>query len=193
MLIPLGFWAASAGGGAGAGSFDLLETQVLASSAASVTFSSLDTLAAGYQHLQIRMMTRTTENRDFAGNLVRFNSDAGSNYATHNLLDTAGLASEGSVSQTSASAGICAGGFWNASNYPATVLDILDPFESTKNITMRAFAGGIENASNFKRYISLQSSLWNNTAAATTINIRPSLGSFTANSRFSLYGIKAGA
>jgi hypothetical protein len=68
-MLLLGVLQAQAAGQVAAGSFDLLETQVLTSSAASVTFSSLSTYAADYQHLQIRIVSKVQTGYGRLGNL----------------------------------------------------------------------------------------------------------------------------
>ena len=184
MLIPLGFWAASAGGGA-AGSFDLLETQVLSSSAASVTFSGLSAYAADYQHLQIRVALSSGPARYG----LRFNGASSvGNYAFHYLFGSGSSVLSGGSSggTTFTSAITCGIGTTLASS---SVIDILDPFETTKNTTIRSLSG-------VSTQLALWSGVWLNTNSTTSIEIlgteNPTLN-FAVGSRFSLYGIKAGA
>lgn len=189
MPFGLGFFATAGAGGA-AGSFDLLESQVLGSDTASVTFSSLSTYASTYQHLQLRLVTRTTRNtRD---DHLRF---------TFNGTGTSGswhiLYGNGSSVSTSAgtSDGLIFGVFsiaaatQTASSFTPMVLDLLDPFETTKNKTYRYLTGmtGLNNI------VELGSGGWFNTSALSSIKIEnanePS--NLVTGSRFSLYGIKA--
>jgi hypothetical protein len=67
----------------------------------------------------------------------------------------------------------------------AFVCDILDPFETTKNKTIRSLAGYGSGGN-----VNLYSGLWINTSALTSITILASSGNFASASRFSLYGIK---
>jgi hypothetical protein len=185
MPFGLGFFATAGAGGA-AGSFDLLETQVLGSSASSVTFSSLSTYAATYQHLQIRMLTKNTTN-DFSNNFAaRLNGDTGSNYRDHRLFGNgSSVSSAASASSTFMTCGRFARS--SGSTFSPGVIDILDPFETTKNKVIRAFYGSFEDS-----FVMLNSGLWINTAAVTSITFIGNEGqSFATNSRFSLYGIKA--
>ena len=63
------------------GSFELLETTTLATSASSITFSSLSAYATDYKHLQIRAVTRDTRAISGANNVtMRFNGDTNANY-----------------------------------------------------------------------------------------------------------------
>ena len=182
MLIPLGFWAASAGGGAAGGAaFDLLETQVLASTSASVSFTSLSTYAADYQHLQIRMAANSSS---IGGNyLMRFNADTGSNYAGHFLVGTGSSVLSGKTSNTTD----LALGTIIGSQFGAAVCDILDPFVSTKNTTVRSLVGNTT-----QNRIDLMSGVYLQNTAISSINLRPDAGSWLTGSRFSLYGIRGG-
>lgn len=193
MPFGLGFFAVAGAGGA-AGSFDLLETQVLGSSAASVTFSSLSTYSGTYKHFQIRATTRT--NRSGADSdpvYLRFNSDSGSNYTRHalggyNFGGTSAVYSNAATSQTSlflAEAMPVASSTTNA--FGAFVTDILDPFDTNKNKTVRTLVGMNAAWSS----VELRSGAWLSTSAVTSILIAPLVGTqLVAGSRFSLYGIK---
>ncbi len=193
MPFGLGFFA-TAGASAAAGSFDLLETQVLGSGQASVTFSSLSTYST-YQHLQLRITTRT--NRSGADSdpvVMRFNSDSGANYATHGLIGY----NFGATTAVSSNNGTSTNHLFlteampvnssTANSFGAMVVDILDPYETTKNKTVRTLAGMKDAWSS----VEIRSGVWLNTAALTSLTILPLLGSqLVANSRFSLYGLKA--
>ena len=71
MPIPLGFFAAA--GAVAGGSYDLLETTILSSNAASVTFSNLNNYAADYQHLQIRAVVKGSLGTFYSGWRTRLN------------------------------------------------------------------------------------------------------------------------
>jgi hypothetical protein len=78
-MLLLGVLAAQAEAAApaAAGSYDLLETEILTGTQASVTFSSLNsTYGADYQHLQLRIVTR--DNRGISGtNNIRLQVNSG--------------------------------------------------------------------------------------------------------------------
>ena len=192
MLIPLGFLAAS---GVSAGSFDLLETQVLGSSAASVTFSSLSTYASTYKHLEIRASVRTDRSgADSDPVVMQFNTDTASNYSRHGLGGyyiggSRAVYSNGAASQTSimVSENVPVSGS-TASAFGSFIVDILDPFETTKNKTARSFSGMNASWSS----IELRSGAWFSTSAVSSVLLKPLVGgNFVTNSRFSLYGWKA--
>ena len=176
---------------------DILAEEVLGSSQASVTFSSLDTLAAGYQHLQIRTTARSDRASDTNSRLfLRFNSDSGANYFSHELGGTGSSVFSSYINSYSGSynTGIVNIHTTPASSAPANafggcVYDILDPFETTKYTTTRFFGG---QAQSHNRIV-LVSGAWANTDALTSITITDIHGNLVSGSRFSLYGLKASA
>lgn len=193
MPIPLGVLAVAGAGAAGAGAaYEWLETQVIGTAVASITFSNVNTnYASTYQHLQVRMTGRVTGSQSGSGAAIRlrFNSDTGNNYRAHQLY---GDGSSVVSNESGATSGIGLQRFTDggatASAFGAIVLDILDPFETTKNTTTRQL-GGNANNSNF---IFMNSGLWVNTAAITTIYFEPQVGTnFAIGSRFSLYGLRS--
>tara|TARA_R110000822_G_scaffold26544_3_gene79846 strand:+ start:427 stop:993 length:567 start_codon:yes stop_codon:yes gene_type:complete len=184
-LIPFGFWAASGAGGAGA--FDLLETQTLASNAASITFTALDTLAAGYQHLQIRFAARSADSVTGARDLgIRLNGDTGTNYSYHNLRGTGSAvqALGGSTTNVMFQEEVFVGNSEASGIFGSGVVDILDYNATSKFTTIRTLLG--YNASSSR--LALSSGSWRNTDAVTSVLLYPNSGSILAGSRFSIYG-----
>jgi hypothetical protein len=180
-LFPLGILSA-AGAGEVAGAFDLLETNILGSAQASITFSSLGTYSPTYKHLQIRMVAALDGNAAIDAYL---NGDTGANYAGH-LLRGDG-SSVTSFARSSSSTLQIADSQAVTNVFPAAVVDILDFASTTKNTTIRSFTGDAGN----KTFIQIWSGLWNNTAALTSIELYGrSATNLIAGSRFSLYGIK---
>jgi hypothetical protein len=182
MPFGLGFFATAGAGGA-AGSFDLLETQVLGSSQATVTFSSLNAYAATYQHLQIRVSANVVTSA--ANQYLRFNGST-SSYSSHYLEGTGSSVISGHIASVTNRANfmICNA---DSNNFAAAVIDILDPFETSKNKTIRSFAGSARSGSN---WLGLYSGAWYSTDAITSIELGFG-NNWTQYSRFSLYGIKA--
>ena len=184
-LFPLGILSAAAGGVAFESDYELIETQILGSDQASITFSSLGTYSSTYKHLQIRATIRDT--RGITGpnsSFMRFNGDTGSNYSGHRLR---GDASVESYAQTSSTSFIFADNPSNSDtsgNFSGAVTDILDPFSTTKYTTARTL-NGYGN-----KIIGLYSGSWRDTSALTSISITGTSGDLAQFSRFSLYGIK---
>jgi hypothetical protein len=180
MLIPFGILSA-----AGIGSdYELIETQILGSAAASITFTGLATYASVYKHLQIRALARTTRAAATDGGYIRLNGDTGSNYAHHTLYgDGTSVLSINSPSQAQMAILGVVGNTATANMFVPSVLDILDAYSSTKNKTLRSLNGITA--------IGLSSGLWMNTASLTSITLTTQIGpNWLAGSRFSLYGIK---
>jgi hypothetical protein len=143
-----------------------------------------------YKHLQIRGMGRTNRNsaRDQMG--VRFNSDNGSNYSTHELNgDGATVTALGTVNYNSMEYGFALGAATATSGIVGGgIIDILDYANTNKNKTIRSLGGADTNGAG---KVMLGSGAWYNTTPVTSITILSSTGSsFVQHSRFSLYGIK---
>jgi hypothetical protein len=188
LLGILNSQAAAAGGGA---AYDLLETQVLTSSASSVTFTGLGSYS-DYKHLQIRGVFKLAVGTSGAFDLyTTFNSDTSGIYATHRLYGTG--ASVVSTSSTALSnftftdivpRGADVG---EIGNYGVGVMDILDFSKTTKNTTLRFLAGAYTTE---EKTIGLFSGLYNSTSAITAVSLFiPGANLFTG-SRFSIFGIK---
>jgi hypothetical protein len=186
-FILLGILNAQVEAAGGAGSYDLLETTVLTSSASSVTFTGLDTLASGYQHLQIRAVMQDTSagtSLEVVG--VQFNGDTTNSYARHTLLGNG--SSVVSDNTTSFGSILLVGAAGRETNiFGASVIDILDFSSTSKNTTLRALTGGNASAANT---IALSSGGYFKTDAITSVTMIARGTAFATNSRFSLFGIK---
>ena len=170
----------------GAGSYDLLQTEILTGSQASVTFSDLGDYAADYQHLQIRAAARDSRSDIFGVTLITLNGDTGANYSAHTLRGNGSTVTSGGAGSASniniETSGNTAGGFGGF------VLDLLDPFETTKNKTLRVIYGRAEGGD---PAVALVSGARYNTEAISSITFTPNASaSYVANSRFSLYGLR---
>jgi hypothetical protein len=185
MLIPFGFLA-SAGGAAA--DYELISTQVLSSNTPSVTFSGLNTAAAAFKHLQLRVVVRSSNGAASDSLGLRFNSDTGSNYAEHVLYGNGSNVLSGSgASQTLMSAATITGNSAAANIFGGGVIDILDFSQTTKKKTVRSLSGN-----QAQPFVQLRSGLWNSSAAVTSINLFSANGAtnLLTGSRFSLYGLK---
>jgi hypothetical protein len=193
MLIPLGILA---GSGGVEGDYELIATEILGSAQSSVVFD-VSTLASTYKHLQIRAAVRSTATHSNRVNAsLRFNSDSGTNYSAHTLIGTgSSVVSEArvSVNRAERALGDATVPTANAAAnvFGAIVLDILDPFSTTKAKTTRTLSG---QANSSDPRIGFCSGRWGSTAAVTAIELyTDDSGGFynwAANSRFSIYGIK---
>jgi hypothetical protein len=183
-LIPLGILS-SAGSSQVVGAYELIESRFLASNTASVTFSNLGDYATTYKHLQVRATLRDAGANTSWG--FRFNSDSSNSYARHQLEGNGSNVVAGAG--TSESAGFLGGGANSGSGaniFTALIIDIVEPFSTTKNKTIRVLGGCAA-----PNTINLVSSLWVNTSSATSLQIYSRFGTdIAANSRLSLYGIR---
>ena len=171
--------------------FHHLETVRLGGNAASVTFSNLDRYS-DFQHLQLRYVLRTDRaSVPYSNGALRLNGDTGSNYNAHYLVGTGSAVSSGFVSSaTSMLIGNQPGGTFTTSAFAAGIFDFLDAYDTTKFTTVRCLSGHTGNDTT----VSLQSGLWRNTAAVTSITVLNwDSANLAAGSRFSLYGLKAKA
>ena len=182
MLIPFGVLGAS---GAPAGAYELISTTIISgSSTSSVTFD-VSTFVSAYKHLQLRIVGRpATSNVNF---LMQLNSDSGANYNWHELYTyepATSVASGAGVSQTSLKVAYSSSSV--STSYGVGIVDLLDAFSTSKNKTIKALNGTIQD-----KFVALRSGAWRNTAAINSIYLYCDGGVvISAGSRFSLYGIK---
>ena len=181
MSFGLGFWAA-AGGAPYTGAYEQISTTILESNTGSVTFD-VTGLGSTYKHLQIRLTAKQTGSGTTI--LMQLNGQTGNSYAFHYLQGNGSVVSSfgtGTISYMTIDAMTTS---TTTSAFGAGIIDILDPFSTSKNKTVRSLGGGL-NGSNTR--IRLDSGLFNSTAAVTSIKL--DAGDFVTGSRFSLYGIR---
>ena len=182
MTPILGIVSSSRQGAAGA--YESIAT--FTGSASTTTFSSI---ASTYKHLQLRI--NYLEPNGGQSLTMRFNGDSGTNYAQHQLAGTGSVASaNGATSQNAAvifSNTVTAG---TVLTYPnVMIVDVIDYASTTKNKTVKVFAGADRNG--VDGGVQLLSNLWLSTAAINSITVRdPSSLSWSATTTISLYGIK---
>jgi hypothetical protein len=155
---------------------------------ASLAFSDIP---GGFQHLQFRMLYRNTSNNGGSSRAVKttINSDTGNNYARHLLYgDGASAAAEAASSQPQAEVGTFTLSTDTASTFSATVLDVLDYASTSKNKTLRYFAGRDHNGSGLAL---LGSALWMSTSAITSVTFATYGNNFAQHSTVALYGVRA--
>ena len=175
------------GAAASTNSYESIATVTVgAGGASSVSFSSIPST---YKHLQIRALgryTTTTKNLYYD-----FNGDTTStNYYLHTLSGDGASASAfaGQYAIIGNDAMTSSGETANA--FGVAIIDILDYANTNKNKVSRTLSG---NDLNWSGNVKLGSTLWLNTAAITSITLKPQSGlgaSFAQYSHFALYGIK---
>lgn len=181
MAWNLGLMGAAAGV---AGAYDLLVTTEIGTDSASITFDNLNTLAAGYKHLQVRAMTQNTGG-SIASLFLQFNSDTGNNYAWHYLFTNSSSPSSAAVTSTDRMiVGNTIAGSVGSIFAPA-VIDILDFSNSSKTTTVRALSG-----TRLGNRLFMSSGFWNNTSAVTSLTFTDTSNNLKSGTRISIYGVK---
>jgi len=171
------------------GSYDALATVTVPSGgAASIEFSGIP---QGYKHLQIRGIcrsTNTTNTTSYSAELLmQFNGDNGSNYNAHAI--EANGSSVGANYQTSLTIVNLGGPFTTqtANAFGASIIDILDYTNTSKNKTVRAIGGQDLNGYGTTM---IASGLWRSTAAITSIKMVSGGTGWAQYTQFALYGVK---
>jgi len=174
----------------------LIQTiEVGATPEASVTFS-LSGLEEIYRHLQLIYTARTNRSVVYMDPIaMQVNSDTTSgNYKYHYLTGDSITVScyNGSLSAGGLRVGNASSANSTANSFAVNVVDILDPFETTKNLTTKVLSSAMIYGTGTDNEASFTSSLWLSSALVTTLTLTPNSGSsFTEGSRFSLYGVTA--
>jgi hypothetical protein len=176
-LFPLGIL--SAAGGGPVGDYELISTQIITGTTASVVFD-VSSFASTYKHLQIRSTARSA---GAGSEFLRIKLN-GSNITIRHFL-----IGNGSSVTSGAGADVDFMGIPNSGSasglFSAAVFDFLDPYSSTKNKTIRAFLGSTLTG------IGLLSGLVNSTTATSSLTVETYNGAnFATGSRFSIYGIR---
>jgi hypothetical protein len=167
------------------GSYESIATVTVgAGGASSVVFSSIPST---YSHLQIRYLVRSTYAAGSDIVLARANGDSGNNYAAHRVYgDGSTKGAQGFTPQTYFLGPDCTAASSGANMFGTGVFDILDFANTNKNKTMRASGGRDENGSG---YVWLNSGLWINTSAITSITVIAGNGTLAQHSSIALYGV----
>ncbi len=159
-----------------------IASTLLSSSSSIISFTDIPST---YKHLQMRWFARGSS---LAGLYINFNGDAGANYARHRLSGDGSAASAAGLTSQNQIYTVASWGIPNtASTFAGGVYDIIDYANTSKYKTMRGLAGQDSNGSGG---VELVSGLWMDFNAINAISITLNTGTFQANTRFSLYGIK---
>lgn len=181
-------WGAASGALVG---YESISTTTLSTNQTTVTLSLSG--VTGFEHLQIRMIGRTSAAGSTRGNLrMRLNSDSGTNYSWHYF---AGIGSStfatGGASATEMRLTYFPNNGWTTGLFGVSTIDILQYASTSKYKTVRAFGG--DKMTDGSGYIGHASGTWRNTAAITSIAITHGDGDWLSGSEFALYGIRGAA
>ena len=144
-----------------------------------ITFTSIPQT---FTHLQIRAYAQSS-----SGNAaIRFNGDAGNNYAYHYINGSgAALTSAGTATTGNGYLSLFMGS--TSSNFGGVIADIFDYTNTNKNKTMKVIGGADLNGSG---NVFFSSTLWQSTSAITSLSLIPDTsGTFSIGTRIDLYGI----
>jgi len=168
-------------------SFESIATATGTGSSGTITFSSIPST---YKHLQIRFIVFSNVDGSNVG--FQFNGDTGNNYTQHQLYGgtyptTAAKGANANTAQPKGWAGSYDAG--TRGSYPTVgIIDIVDYASTTKYKTVRVLVGTDTNGT-ANQEVTLDSSLWLNTAAINSITLLIG-GNYTTSTQFALYGIK---
>jgi hypothetical protein len=185
MLIPLGILASAGGVPPATSDYELISTALITGNTANVTFD-VSAFTSTYKHLQIRATIRSSYVNPADFMKITFNNDT-TGYSRHGLGSNGSSTTSfgltdiiGANDTTAATAG--------SGQYGTFIMDILDPYSTTKNTTVRILGGHVGSFN----VIQLTSGLWIDTSAVSSIKIESgnSPSSIVAGSRFSIYGLK---
>ena len=183
-MIPLGFL----GGGVAAGDFEPIATVTVGSgNAATITFSSIPST---YRHLQLRVLLRS-DYLTGAGGYLELNGDTSSSYRNHILSGngSAASASDWGALTLGMGCGYDTGSSSTANTFAASVIDILDYADTSKNTTVRMLSGKDTNGAG---NVGVWSGLYVNTAAVNQVKLKfGGSAVWVQHSTAALYGIKA--
>lgn len=174
-------------------SYESIASATGTGSSNTITFNSIPST---YASLQIRGLYIDSNSSDDRQNmLVKFNNDTSSTPPAHFLRARNDGVSAYSDFRSSGNFVLWYSGQASPSQSNliggVQIIDIHDYASTTKYKTVRSLTGTQDNGytSNASGIV-LNSALWENTAAITSITLTSHGGNFTTNSTFALYGIK---
>lgn len=172
-----------------AATYTLISSQVLGSSTASVTFSSIPQT---YANLVLIASTRDTNGIAGNGNFsIRFNGDTATNYSVIRLR-AQGTTPSSTLQSSQTSANMGSGSLDTAGNTANTfaVSEIYIPnYTSTSSKQFFGMEAAEDNSTAGNSINSVDASLYRGTSAIASISVAATTA-FAINSSFYLYGIK---
>lgn len=163
----------------------LIQTSLIGNNTTAFVDFDVSSFNGVYRHLKFVTTTRGTSSGIAADEvLITFNGQ-GSTYYTHRMGSTSG----GSVASSAFSGNYVSQNPRTSSGtlfFIGAEIDILDPFNSNKNTTVRSLFGGSGSSHNT---IVLNSVAWFSTATVTNIRLSAEANYFGQGTRLSLYGV----
>jgi hypothetical protein len=164
--------------------YTLISSNVLGSSAASVTFSAIPST---YTDLVVRFSARGSVAAEQLTLAIRVNSDTGTNYSYTLLYGTGSAAGSLNNPNNDYVAGLGNGNTSTSSTFSNGELYI-PSYTASQNKPMSVSQVYENNATSAR--IHGEAGLWRSTSAITAISFTATSGTISADSSFYLYGIK---
>lgn len=166
--------------------YNLIASNTLSSSAASVTFSAIPST---YTDLVLRVSSRSDNATIYETMKITYNNNTSAIYSTTRLIDD----SSGTVTSTRQTGRTNFNDPYNSgtsatSNTFSSVEIYVPSYTVSQNKPISVFAVGENNATDAA--ISVRANLFSSTAAISSIEIANFSGNFVSGSSFFLYGIK---
>ena len=166
--------------------YTLISSNVLASSATSVTFSAIPST---YTDLVLRVSARTDTAAAIESCYVQFNSDTATNYSYVLITGNGSAASSNIYSSQNYVGSIPADAATATSNTFASWEVYVPSYLASQKKPLSIF--GVQENNQTSAFIRPTAGLWQGTSAITSISFTgTSGGSFVSGSSFYLYGIK---
>jgi hypothetical protein len=168
--------------------YTLISSNVLASSAASVTFSSIP---ATYTDLVVRVSARGSTAANTVGFVLQMNTDTGANYSYTNVQATGSTAQSINNVNNGYSNGIW-NGYITGASATADTFGSAELYIPSYTVSQKKPVGSFvltERNATTGQYITGSAGLWDNTSAITQIVLFPYSDNFVSGSSFYLYGI----
>ena len=166
--------------------YTLISSNVLSSSAASVTFSAIP---ATYTDLVLRCSLRSDVASTLENVTIRYNSDSATNYSLTRLRgDGSSASSSASSSANEMTFFAAADGSTATSNTFSSWELYIPSYTASQNKPMGSFQ--VQENNTTAANITAVATLWRNSAAITSMLISAQSSNFVSGSSFYLYGIK---
>lgn len=166
--------------------YNLISSNVLSSSAASVTFSAIPST---YTDLIVRMTTRSDRALVTDNYLIELNGSATAVYSRTSLLNNGGTAQSSNATAQAFWVALYTDAATATSNTFGSAELYIPNYAGSNNKVASSF--NVQEDNNTTAYLSANAHLWGNTAAITQIKISPSASqNWVSGSSFYLYGIK---
>lgn len=169
--------------------YTLISSNVLTSSAASVTFSAIPST---YTDLVLRISARASGSGNLAGLAIKFNGSTTNIYSNTNLF---AYSASGTSDRTSSAANIpqtdnINDGGTTSNTFSSNELYIPNYLAAINKPTSLSSVVENNSASNFAWLVYTGAGLYRDTTAISSIALTTNAGSFVSGSSFYLYGIK---